>query len=659
MKKTLGGDRLSSGKRMTVNLKAYERSTHNKGYIWKSTASPGTIIPFMVQVATPGSTLDIELDSEIFTKPTNGPLFDNFKLDYHIFQAPVRLYQGALHNNKLNIGLNMSQVKLPLIELTAQPSGALVEDPNFDLNNSQINPSCLLAYLGIRGIGFTAEASQVREFNAIPLLAYWDIVKNYYTNKQEEIGAFIKGNNLAVTETVDAIEIGGNVVSQAPATTSGMTPNYGDSVEIQYTGASPDPTQIFVNIAGALGFTTRTLAQLSSDLVDQGGGVYSGTWTFSNGGIVVLNWRYETAADTPIQAPSVATFSLTNIDEMREAILSQAGASVPFIVNDYAPGIGDPYLALLTVEENGRNPRLNTQEGLAVKTYQSDIFNNWLNSQWIDDINSASAITVSGGGTFTLDQLLFGRKMFDYLNRIGVSGGTYKDWIEASYTEIGWNKVESPVYWGGLIKELTFQQVVSNSATSGDQTAPQPLGSLAGRGVMAKKHKGGKIVVKCDEHSYVIGLFSITPRITYSQGNSWDCQLKTMEDFHKPAFDGIGFQELPIEQMAWWDTNWTGAEWDTRSAGKQTAWIHYMTEVNKSYGNFAIENSEMFMTLNRRYEGQLNTTMDVVDVTTYIDPVKYNYIFADTSIDAQNFWVQIAVDLTYRAKMSARQIPNL
>ena len=29
--------------------------------------------------------------------------------------------------------------------------------------------------------------------------------------------------------------------------------------------------------------------------------------------------------------------------------------------------------------------------------------------------------------------------------------------------------------------------------------------------------------------------------------------------------------------------------------------VNYMTNVNKTYGNFAIQDNEMFMTLNRRY----------------------------------------------------------
>ena len=72
--------------------------------------------------------------------------------------------------------------------------------------------------------------------------------------------------------------------------------------------------------------------------------------------------------------------------------------------------------------------------------------------------------------------------------------------------------------------------------------------------------------------------------------------------------------------------------------------------------NFAIPNNEMFMTLNRRYE-MFNG--EIKDLTTYIDPSKYNFIFAETKIDAQNFWMQIGVNLEARRKMSAKIMPNL
>ena len=38
------------------------------------------------------------------------------------------------------------------------------------------------------------------------------------------------------------------------------------------------------------------------------------------------------------------------------------------------------------------------------------------------------------------------------------------------------------------------------------------------------------------------------------------------------------------------------------SVGKQPAWIDYMTNFNRTHGNFAVGQSEEFMVLNRRYE---------------------------------------------------------
>ena len=213
----------------------------------------------------------------------------------------------------------------------------------------------------------------------------------------------------------------------------------------------------------------------------------------------------------------------------------------------------------------------------------------------------------------------------------------------------------TPVYRGGVSRELIFNEVVSNA-----QSANQPLGTLAGMGKFGGKHQSNTIRIKCTEPCYVIGIMSLTPRIDYSQGNDWDIHLKTWNDFHKPALDGIGFQDLITEQMAWWDTFYDGVNWVQKSAGKQPAWLNYMTAYNKVLGNFAIQNNEMFMCLTRRYEA--NETLGEVsikDLTTYIDPSKHNYMFAQTKLDSQNFWMQVGIRLTSRRKMSAKQIPNL
>ncbi|AXH75321.1 MAG: major capsid protein [Microviridae sp.] len=659
MKKTLGGDRLGAGKRQKVELHGYERSTHDLSYLWRSTMSAGTLVPFMKILALPGDTFDINLDCDVKTHPTIGPLFGSFKVQLDTFVAPIRLYQGQLHNNKLGIGMDMSKVKLPILELTANPIPDTAQPDTFDYDNCQINPSCILSYLGIRGVGglvsATPTVTQNRNFNAIPLLAYWEIYKNYYANKQEEVGAVIHTPASALVENVTSVQIlqGAltSTLSQWP-TLSAIVITQAGKIKVNHTSTQP-LNQIIISSA-----TAQIPADQIGTLISDTGGVATIEYNWARWGNQILsNWDYINPLHLPNGEIEITTFDLTNIDEMRENILAHALSATAYKVNDL--GLAPYNLLTDTLEQF--TSMMQSQEGLAIKTYQSDLFNNWLNTDWIDGtggITDRTTIDTTDG--LTMDTLVLTKKVYDLLNRIAVSGGSYDDWLDVVYDHERMRRAESPMYMGGLIKELVFQEVVSNSQSDGSDSGNQPLGTLAGKGILSKKHKGGNVVIKVDEPSYIIGIMSLTPRIDYSQGNEWDTHLLTMDDLHKPGLDEIGFQELITEQMAWWNTHWDGTKWLQKSAGKQPAWINYMTNLNKTYGNFAVKSNEMFMTLNRQYTPVNEApVITIEDLTTYIDPAKYNQIFAQTSLDAQNFWTQIAVDITARRKMSARVMPNL
>ena len=105
MKTQLGGDRLGSGNKQEISLRNYERSTHDLGYIWRSSMASGTLVPFMSEVGLPGDSFDIDLDCDVKTLPTLGPLFGSYKVQLDVFECPVRLYNGKLHMNMLNIGI--------------------------------------------------------------------------------------------------------------------------------------------------------------------------------------------------------------------------------------------------------------------------------------------------------------------------------------------------------------------------------------------------------------------------------------------------------------------------------------------------------------------------------------------------------------------------
>ena len=139
-------------------------------------------------------------------------------------------------------------------------------------------------------------------------------------------------------------------------------------------------------------------------------------------------------------------------------------------------GLGLPYSIL------AEQPSNTSLLGLGIKTYQSDLFNNWLQTEWIDGDNGVTNLTRidTTAGSFTTDTLNLSQKVYELLNRIAVSGGTYDDWIDAVYSHEAYTRAESPMYVGGLSKEIIFQEVVSLAETD------QPLGTLGGRGVTSR-----------------------------------------------------------------------------------------------------------------------------------------------------------------------------
>ncbi|QCS36843.1 major capsid protein [Tortoise microvirus 14] len=673
----IGGDRLGSGNKMNVQLHGYSRSNHDLSYVWRSTMSPGTLVPFMVQVALPGDSHDIELNAEVMTHPTLGPLFGSYKLQLDVFSIPFRLYNSWLHNNRLGIGLDMSKVKLPKLKFNLPYINAT--GSNIPVDEQQINPSSLLAYLGIRG-GIRTNTGQISSpyrrntKMAIPYLAYWDIYKNYYSNKQEEIGVFIhnSGEVPQITQLLQAIRSRGGTIelifTSSTLPYQGILVPLGSDLTIQNLPGSATAEMLRFNDtrSGESGTWDKFFNNYTTTLTPSGTRV-----------IQFLDSKYENEAGTGFEGfidqnpqiiPNTAEitlkeFPLENIDNMRDKILAQQG-NIEFELMENQPSpYGDP---LLFYPDTNKSNSFFNLEGLAVKTYQSDIFNNWINTEWLDGengINTITAVDVSSG-FLNLDSLNLAKKVYDMLNRIAISGGSYKDWLESVWMHEYISNAESPVYEGGLSKEIVFSEVVSNSSGIGEDSSNQPLGTLAGRGHLSGKHKGGHIIIRTNEPSLIMGIVSITPRIDYSQGNEWFTNLDTMDDLHKPGLDGIGFQELVTEQFAAWDT-----VWDTNedrvikfSAGKQPAWINYMTNYNRVYGNFAKKNNEMFMTLTRRFsynKNAANNKSAIEDLTTYVQPDKHQDTFAITTIDAQNFWTQIAVKCFARRKMSAKIIPNL
>ena len=681
MKKTLGGDRIRSESKMEVYLPNFGRSSHNVGKIIRTSQACGTIVPYWCQIGLDGTTFYIDITTKVKTLPTTGPVFGSFKHQIDVFVIPIRLYIAALHNNALGVGLNMSKVLLPQFKV----STAITSIYENDTNRGQVNPSSLLSYLGIKGFGYSKYNSHIRSFPAIFNLAYWDIFKNYYANKQEENAYVITGINHIWKKITAGDGIAWNRIwtenlsEEYPLDPTSERPNFiklefeekispEEVNEIQFLTNDPErPTQK-INKLTKLGdafIFERTDPEAMGLRKPNDPKRATNIYVYQVKKPIKIAYNLNTTENNLLTMPDnkkikLTPFPLKNIDEERNKILSAPSTSAYIVEGDKMPyGAATKTIGLPNYDRRGKYNSSNawySQAGLAVKTYLSDRFNNWLNTEWIDGttggINSITAVDVSDG-KLTMDALILQKKIFNMLNRIAITDGTYQAWREATYGIRSATLPESPIFCGGMQSEIAFDEIVSNSATE-----EEPLGTLAGRGIATMYKSGRGLKIKCTEPSMIMALGSITPRIDYSQGNKWWTRLKNMDDFHKPTLDAIGFQELIAEEAAAWTTEAIDdEELIYQSLGKQPSWIEYTTDVNETYGEFAAGMPLAFMCLNRVYEE--NSDQTIGNASTYIDPTIYNNIFAESRLSSQNFWVQVAFDVTARRVMSAKQIPNL
>ena len=335
-----------------------------------------------------------------------------------------------------------------------------------------------MAYLGFRGMSKqeTSDTIIFEKRNAIPMLAYWDIFKQYYSNKSEKyaytIAPKILGKNI-----VSALIYNRNTFRTVD-TTTGVPSNIETyknwySVIFSPTGRGEISNDGIIFDAGVntgdgyvitSQFNLNHLANNPSDAKAWGMKVVkTGT------GYELFNTNYNTSTrETSIRIDKIyqdavinvaenevviKSFELSNIDEMKKIILRHNSEKGTFVVNHASL---DPYQTCMSVttgaEDNEYINNLSSQNGLALKTCQSDLFNNWINTEWIDGTNGITEITSIdvSDGLLKLDALNLAKKVYDLLNRVAVSGGTYQDWQEAVYGVDVARMAESPIYCGGL-----------------------------------------------------------------------------------------------------------------------------------------------------------------------------------------------------------------
>lgn len=161
---------------------------------------------------------------------------------------------------------------------------------------------------------------------------------------------------------------------------------------------------------------------------------------------------------------------------------------------------------------------------------------------------SASFSSTSANVDYTLSVSPSNFRFYMQLQHIkemsGMTDGRYKSYMSMFFgSRLRNNQIDYPEFIGGFVQDLDISEIAQTSET--DST---PLGSLAGRGVSAKR--GSSIRFHAMEHCVVMGLLHILPDAEYIGGLNRVDHTTNPFDWVLPQFAGISEQAIRNSELS-------------------------------------------------------------------------------------------------------------
>ena len=188
-------------------------------------------------------------------------------------------------------------------------------------------------------------------------------------------------------------------------------------------------------------------------------------------------------------------------------------------------------------------------------------------------------------------------------------------------------RLQRPQFLGGGRMPISVSEVLQTSST--DETSPQA--NMAGHGISAGINNGFKHYF--EEHGYIIGIMSITPRSGYQQGVPRDFTKFDNMDFYFPEFAHLSEQEVKNQELFLSSDN----DYNGGAFGYAPRYSEYKYHQSEAHGDF--RGNLSFWHLNRIFEDKPNLN------TTFVECKPSNRVFATSETEDDKFWVQMYQDV--------------
>lgn len=472
--------------------------------------TPGILYPVRIDFINARDRVTIEQGIDVRSNPLAVPCFNPYSIRLHRFFVPLQLYHPEMRVNSSGFDMNnLSLNWLPRAYTSDYAQGIFATGLKTAVSNS------LMPWLRCAGAQIGAPSSDTSGlyyarslpstavnrfwFNADPYLAYWDIVRNYYSYSQWSVFSFAWPGAFELT-TSGYNSLASNTLGYEAAKTSRyFNQRYGNLEFLDYYYENSFYPVASSSSTGTLSRSDLFRVIVTSDLVS--------------------NPKAVQGIGTVVSSSSIPTVNATKLGSTGPESQMGVKASGPALTT---------FQAFCQLHP------------MAVVPSSPDRF-----SRLLPPNTSGNAQDVSFSGLRTIPQLAIASRLQEYKDLLGAGGSRYSDWLETFFAS-KIEHVDRPKLIFASSCTVNVQVVMSQTGSPylADASGSEFYLGQQGGAIAFNSKLGRRQSYYFREPGYMIDMFSIRP-VYYWSGILPDWANYKGADYFNPIYNDTGYQDVP------------------------------------------------------------------------------------------------------------------
>lgn len=461
------------------------------------TCTPGILYPVRIDFINARDRVKIAQGIDVRSNPLSVPTFNPYTVRLHRFWVPLQLYHPEMRTNSSefdmnNLSLNFLRTYVNHGERGFNDGKAFSNSLTAWLRISQLNSLVSTAPAGVELL--TDELAGTAWVTADSYLAYWDIVRNYYSFSQYPLYSYAWPMSWKVMYPAT-----GTVYDVIPAASSRyFTQCYGDLSYLDY--------------------------YYESQFYPGSGGSTNGTYNRMNLLYQIVN------SDTDGKNNPANTKVLFGVGS---SPLTVSGATSKQPSGQTTTTALDGAISMIDL--------FNVAHPMAVVPSSPDRL-----SRMLPPTVSGDAVSV--GPAFTVPQLAIASRLQEYKDLLGAGGSRYSDWLETFFAS-RIDHVDRPKLLFSASQTVNAQIVMSTVAGGGPSVGISSFLGQQGGSIAFNTQLGRQQSYFFREPGYLIDMLSIRP-VYYWQNIKPDYLRYQGADYFNPLYNDIGYQDVPLSRFS-------------------------------------------------------------------------------------------------------------